>query len=62
MTLGDGVWTLLRTRPDFTRLGFAQRFTGRFADDAKAIHARWETSPNGASWQQDFDMIYRKVK
>jgi hypothetical protein len=43
MTLGDGAWTLLRTKPDFAPLEFAQRFTGRLAGDGSTIHARWES-------------------
>ena len=33
MTLRDGVWQLVRDRPDFTPLAFHQRYTGRFGDD-----------------------------
>jgi Protein of unknown function (DUF1579) len=62
MTLGGGVWTLLRTRPDFAPLEFAQRFTGRLADDGNAIEARWESSPDGATWKDDFDITYRRVR
>jgi hypothetical protein len=34
MALRGGEWTLVRDRPDFTPLSFAQRFTGTFAADA----------------------------
>jgi hypothetical protein len=61
MTLSDGVWTLLRTQPDFTPLESAQRFTGRLADDGNAISARWESSPDGTNWKEDFEMMYRRV-
>jgi hypothetical protein len=62
MTLSDGTWTLLRTRPDFAPLEFAQRFTGRLAGDGSAISARWESSPDGENWKEDFGMTYRRVR
>jgi hypothetical protein len=62
MTLEDGVWTLLRTTPDFTPLTFSQRYTGRFSEDGAAIDGRWETSHNdGATWERDFDLNYRRI-
>lgn len=61
MDLHDGVWTLLRASPDFSPLDFAQRFTGRFADDNQSIRGVWETSPDGVSWEKDFDLTYRRV-
>jgi hypothetical protein len=61
MTIGDGLWTLERSKADFSALEFAQRFLGRIADDGRSIHGRWETSVDGASWQLDFDLNYLKV-
>ena len=62
MTLREGVWTLLRDRPDFTPLAFAQRFTGTFGADGRTITGRWETSDDGgATWAHDFDLTYRKI-
>jgi hypothetical protein len=69
MTSGsDPTWTtppeppLVRDRPDFTPLSFAQRFTGTFAADGRTIVGRWETSHDGgAAWEHDFDLTYRKA-
>ena len=61
MTLRDGVWTLLRDRPDFTPLDFAQRYTGTFGGDGQTITGRWETShDHGVTWEHDFDLNYRR--
>jgi hypothetical protein len=62
MTLADRVWTLLRVSPDFSPLDFAQRFTGTFTDDGSAIVGRWETSPDGSTWEHDFELTYSKVE
>ena len=63
MTFGDGVWTLRREAPDFTPLGFHQRFTGTFDDDGRTIRGRWETSHDaGATWEVDFDLTYTKAR
>ena len=61
MTFRDGVWTLLREAPDFTPLDFWQRFTGKLSADGRTITGRWETSQDGSTWEQDFDLTYRKV-
>lgn len=62
MSFSDGVWTLLRDSPDVSPLAFSQRFTGTFSDDGNTIHGRWETSPDGSSWEHDFELTYTKVK
>jgi hypothetical protein len=58
MTFADNVWTLQRTAaaPDFS-----QRFTGTFSDD-DTIVGRWESSPDGANWNSDFDLTYTRVR
>jgi len=62
MTLRDGVWQLVRDRPDFTPLAFQQRYTGRFSADELAIDGRWEVShDDGATWENDFGLTLRKV-
>jgi hypothetical protein len=62
MTLRDGVWQLVRDRPDFTPLAFHQRYTGRFGDDGRTIDGQWETSnDDGATWETDFGLTLRKV-
>jgi hypothetical protein len=61
MTLSDGVWTLLRTEPDFSPLDFAQRFVGEFSADATTIDGRWEQSHDGGeTWELDFAITYRR--
>ena len=62
MTLADGVWTLTRESPDFSPLDFGQRFTGTFSQDEAVISGAWEKRLNGASWEHDFDLIYRKAR
>ncbi len=61
MGFRDGIWTLVRNAPDFTPLGFSQRFTGTFADDGNAINGAWETSNDGVGWEHGFDLTYTKV-
>jgi hypothetical protein len=55
MTLAESQWTLLRTEPDFSPLGFAQRFTGTIADDGRSVEGAWEQShDDGTTWEHDF--------
>jgi hypothetical protein len=62
MTFDGAVWTLRREAPDFTPLGFHQRFTGTFGDDGRTIRGAAETShDDGATWELDFEITYRKV-
>ncbi len=61
MTLSEGVWTLLRERPDFTPLDFSQRFTGTFSDDDKTIASHWESRSDASSWKPAFDLTYTKA-
>ena len=61
MTLADGVWTLTRESPDFTPLEFRQRFTGTFSGDGNTISGAWEKDLNGAGWEQDFALTYRRA-
>ncbi len=55
-TLTEGEWRLERAAPDFH-----QRFVGTFRDDGDTIDGRWESSPDGSSWELDFPITYRKV-
>jgi hypothetical protein len=54
-TLTEQAWELERAAP-----GFHQRFAGTFSDDGRTIDGRWETSPDGANWELDFPITYRK--
>jgi len=52
----------VRDEADFTPLEFCQRFTGTITDDGRTIAGTWETShDDGATWQRDFDLTYRKL-
>jgi len=62
MTVSDGVWTLLRDKPDFTPLSFSQRFVGRFSADGRVIYGAWERSDGGVEFQRDFEVSYTKVQ
>ncbi len=62
MTFRDGVWKLLRDKPDFSPIDFSQRFTGTFRDDGNAIVGQWEISHDGLRWEHDFDLTYLRVK
>jgi hypothetical protein len=61
MTLADGVWTLTRESPDFTPLDFRQRFTGTFSQDGNTITGAWKKCPDGAGWEHDFALTYRRA-
>jgi len=55
-TLTDDEWRLARAAPDFH-----QRFIGLFRDEGMTIDGRWESSPDGTTWELDFPISYRKV-
>lgn len=61
MTLADGVWTLERTKPDFSEFDFSQRFVGRFSDDASRIDCTFEIAHDHVTWEKDFDAVYTRV-
>jgi hypothetical protein len=62
MTFEDGVWTLVRNSPDFSDLSFWQRYTGTFSADGDTIDGAWEISHDeGATWEHDFDLVYRRT-
>jgi hypothetical protein len=61
MTIGDGLWTLSRTQPDFSPFDFAQRFTGRFSEDGSTIRGDWEMREHGADWHRDFGLTYIRI-
>jgi hypothetical protein len=62
MTFEDGVWTLQRDSPDFSELGFWQRYRGTFSADGNTIDGAWESSQDeGATWEHDFDIVYTRV-
>ena len=63
MELGDGVWRLVRTEPDFSPLDFAQRFEGVLSADGNTVEGRWETSHDGGNtWEIDFPLRFTRVR
>ena len=56
-TLTATEWRLERAAPEFP-----QRFVGVIRDDGRTIDARWESSPDGATWELDFPITYRRVE
>jgi hypothetical protein len=56
-SLEDGTWRLWRDGPDFW-----QRFSGTFSQDGTTISGAWEISPDGSSWEHDFDLVYTRVQ
>jgi hypothetical protein len=61
MSLEDGVWTLSRTKPDFSPLDFSQRFTGVFGADDDTIAGRWEIAREPDTWELDFELNYTRL-
>jgi hypothetical protein len=55
MTFTDGVCRLVRLAP-----GFSQRFTGTLSEDDSTITGSWEFSPDGSTWEHDFDLTYTR--
>ena len=57
MSFSGRVWKLWREAP-----GFCQRFSGTLSEDGSSIRGAWEKSPDGSSWEHDFDLLYTRVK
>jgi hypothetical protein len=55
-SLRDGVWRLWRDDP-----GFSQRFVGTFGDGGATIAGQWEASTDGATWDPDLVVTYRRA-
>jgi hypothetical protein len=62
MGFDEGVWTLSRTKADFSALDFSQRFTGTFGDDGRTIQGRWEICHDVSTWEHDFGLVYRRAE
>jgi len=61
MRLGHGVWELTRDSADFSPLPFPQRFAAAVSADGDTIRGAWQKSTDGASWQHDFALTYRRI-
>jgi hypothetical protein len=57
MSFENRVWRIWRNAA-----GFHQRFEGRLSADGRAIEAYWEKSPDGTTWERDFDVTYVKER
>ncbi len=56
MSFSEGVWKMWRNSP-----GFSQRYEGKISRDGLTVTAQWEKSSDGATWEHDFDVTYRKL-
>jgi len=61
MTFDGRDWTLERNAPDSTPLSFHQRWFGTFSTDRTRIEGRWESSPDGSTWELDFELTYHRI-
>jgi hypothetical protein len=57
MSFDDGLWKMWRDSPNFS-----QRFEGKFSGDGETIHAHWEKSLDGKTWEHDFSLTYKRIK
>ena len=55
-TLSGEEWRLERAAPDFH-----QRFIGLFRDEGRTIDGHWDSSADGATWDLDFPITYRRI-
>ena len=53
MSFGDREWEMWREAP-----GFWRRFSGRLSEGGETITGAWKESPDGSSWEHDFDVTY----
>ena len=61
MTFDGRTWTLIREQPDFSKLSFAQRYTGTLTEDGSRIDGRWETRHEGGEYELDFEIAYLRA-
>jgi hypothetical protein len=61
MTLEGDVWSLVRHQADSSPLDFGQRYIGSISSDGQTITGYWEISHDGTTWQNDFELMYRKL-
>jgi hypothetical protein len=55
-SLRDGEWRLWRDDPEF-----AQLFVGTLEDERARIAGQWQASRDGAMWEPDLAITYRRV-
>ena len=57
MSLEGSVWKMWRESP-----GFSQRVTGTFSEDRNTITSHGELSRDGATWEQDLNVMYTRKR
>ncbi len=57
VTLHDPIWKMWRNAP-----GFSQRFMGTLVEGGNTIIGQWELSRDGASWEKDLELTYKRVE
>jgi hypothetical protein len=57
VSMSPGTWRFSLDAP-----GLSQRFTGTFSDDGNTITGRGQFSRDGASWEYDLALTYRKTQ
>jgi hypothetical protein len=55
MSFDGGVWRMWREAP-----GFWQRFSATVGADGDSLRGAWEKSPDGSTWEHDFDIVYTR--
>jgi hypothetical protein len=55
VSMTPGTWRFWLDAP-----GFSQRFTGTFSEDGNTITGRGQLSRDGAGWEDDLALTYRK--
>ena len=55
--MAPGTWSFWRAGPDFS-----QRFTGTFSDNGNTITGRGQLSRDGANWDDDLALTYRRTR
>jgi hypothetical protein len=57
MSFDGREWRMWRDEPN----PFPQRFIGTLDDEGTTITGRWEKREDGADWDTDFALVYRKA-
>jgi hypothetical protein len=61
MTFADGVWTLERTKADFSPLDFSQRWEAELTHGGDTIQGRWLDRMADGGWRDDFALTYTRI-
>lgn len=61
MTFADGVWTLERTKADFSPLDFTQRWEGELSAGGQTLCGRWLSGTADGGWSHDFALTYTRL-